>query len=666
MENFIIYMVKASGLLAVFFTTYYLLLRKETFFNSNRKFLLAGLVTSAILPLLVLTRTVWVEPMPETSLQNFNPGQLSQLQAIVLQPEKTIEINWYDVVAGVYTAGMVFFFIKFIIDINAVRKLLKGHKIVKEDGYKLIDSPVTETPFSFFNYIVYNSAILSQIELDNIFAHEKVHSRQKHSADMITGQLFCIMFWFNPLVWLYKKAIAQNLEFIADAEATKLLADKKAYQKTLLKITVQPECIAITNHFYQSLIKKRIVMLNKKKSAKRNSWKYAVVAPLLVAFMALFQVQVNAQVKEAESKVVSSSFKVALKVTKDSKDEELNAEKDFFKSEFDADLQFSNIKRNDKGEITDIKATLKSPGEYVVYQVSGKSPIKTFNVEIEKDDKGAQHMSIALSDNSTKPFKVLNATAHDYSIDINSVTAPPTPPAPSAVNGVRHAAPAPPVPVNEHWTVNNFKIGNDDMLVVINGVKQEKGEEIRLPLSQEIDKLTILDKKDAKKKYGKDGKKGAVEITTKTDNSRYTVHTINSSDAGPMQMYIGESGIDYEEMQNEISKMREFISISDHDLTEQLKALEGISAEELKAIKENIITAQEEVRKLGSGQNEKTFKFNEEQYKQAKLAMDRARQKMNMNRQQMQEERERQSEVRKQALEERRKKRESIRNDSKE
>jgi hypothetical protein len=123
------------------------------------------------------------------------------------------------------------------------------------------------------------------------------------------------------LVWLYKKAVLQNLEFIADSEASKKISDKKAYQLTLLKITTQENCVVLTNHFYQSLIKKRIVMLNKNQSNKRNYWKYAVVLPLLGAFVFFFQVEVVAQEKttpKQENETKQSSVDLASsKIEKD-------------------------------------------------------------------------------------------------------------------------------------------------------------------------------------------------------------------------------------------------------------------------------------------------------------------------------------------------------------
>jgi hypothetical protein len=295
METLFIYLIKSSGLIALFYFVYYLLLRKETFFTSNRWFLLTGLITSAVLPMTVFTQIIWIETTPT----NFN------LAAI---PIKTIteEINYQDnlplIFAIIYGIGIIALFVKLTLDFYSLNSILKGKIIQRQADFKFIDVTENIAPFSFFSYIVYNSTSYSKAELENILEHEKVHSEQNHTLDVLISRLFCIVFWFNPFTWLYQKAIEQNLEFIADNEASKKISDKKAYQFTLLKITTHENRVAITNHFYQSLIKKRIVMLNKNQSNKRNSWKYAVVIPALIAFVLLFQIEVIAQEKAEKPK----------------------------------------------------------------------------------------------------------------------------------------------------------------------------------------------------------------------------------------------------------------------------------------------------------------------------------------------------------------------------
>ncbi len=674
MESFIIYLIKVSGLLAVFYIAYHTLLRKETFFYSNRKFLLVGLITSAILPLLVLTRTIWVEAAPQAAMQDMDIAQLMAMQQQV-EANVTKSINWYSIAGGIYFAGVLLFLIRFGIDIKAIVKMLQGKIVVRKNGFKYIDSETVQSPFSFFNYIVYNSKILSELELQNILSHEKVHSAQKHSFDMIISQLFCIAFWFNPFVWAYRKAVSQNLEFIADAEAAKEIEDITSYQKTLLKITVQPECTAIINHFYQSLIKKRIVMLNKKQSKTRNSWKYVVVVPALVAFMFCFQLEVRAQETNTKTEtIVYDTMSIALEVTKDSKDEELEAQKNIFKEEFDTDVTFSNIIRNENGEITGIKIVAKNSDETSVYESSGETAIAPFTIEVEKDDNGNQKISFRITPSikatgnvslSQSKDNVISYTTAKEIIISDSPASKNTAHSSSVTTKNTYTAPA----QEGNWSVNNIAIDNKDLLIVINGVKQEKGESIKLPLNTEIDKMNFLDKKDAKKKYGKDGKKGAVEITTKKVASRYSVHTIEND--GAWKMAIGESGIDYDDMQRDIAAMRQFTNIDFENITSenisQFPILGGMSDEDIVGLKERLGDIQVEIKKIrGVDGNMDAFKFNEEQYAEARRYMAEARAKLASKREELNTKRELINEKRKLFREEIEEKRRAMNEERKE
>ena len=250
MEALYLYLLKSSSLLVLFFLAYYFLLRKETFFTSNRWFLLLGLFTSVVLPLVVYTKIIWVNPTPV----NYD---WSALPISTIVDEDHSQEYIYLGLAVLYCIGTLFLLTKFSFDFYSLQKIVKGKTIKRQADFKFIDLQDNLAPFSFFNTIVYNSSLYSSSELENILEHEKVHSEQNHTVDVLISRLFCILFWFNPFIWMYKKAILQNLEFIADSEATKKISDKKAYQLTLLKITTHENCVAMTNHFYQSLIKKR-------------------------------------------------------------------------------------------------------------------------------------------------------------------------------------------------------------------------------------------------------------------------------------------------------------------------------------------------------------------------------------------------------------------------
>ncbi|MBC7605940.1 MAG: peptidase M56 [Burkholderiales bacterium] len=376
MEALFYYFLKASALTGLFFTAYCLLLRKETFFKSNRWFLLSGLFTSVLLPLLTFQKVVWVDTLPQAMDWNNLPVNEG------LPAADYYEINWAWVLVSVYLIGMFLFLFKFCSDYSHLVKTLNSKITAQQSDFKFIDVEEKVAPFSYFNYIVYNSSLYSDKELDHIFEHEKVHCQQNHSADVLISNIFCIMFWYNPFVWFYRKAILQNLEFIADSVALKNIADKKAYQITLLKVTTHDNCVVITNHFYQSLIKKRIIMLNKNQSRKRNSWKYALIVPVLTGFLLYFQVKVIAQERNFPNAVSVKSLQesVDLMVDKNTSDAEIKKEVETLKAQHGIKLKFSKISRNLAGEIIAIKATYKdNDGKTGMYQVSAEAPISPFH-----------------------------------------------------------------------------------------------------------------------------------------------------------------------------------------------------------------------------------------------------------------------------------------------
>ncbi|HEY1192962.1 M56 family metallopeptidase, partial [Flavobacterium sp.] len=310
--------------------------------------------------------------------------------------------------------------------------------------FKFIDVNENIAPFSYFGYIVYNSSLYTSTELENILEHEKVHSDQNHTVDVLISRIFCILFWFNPIVWLYKKAILQNLEFIADSEASKKIADKKAYQYTLLKITTHETCVAITNHFYQSLIKKRIVMLNKNQSNKRNYWKYCAVVPALGAFILLFQIKTIAQEKKQNLAIIQKDTvkdgSEVIKITKNTTDQELKAISTKLKTDHNVDLEVSDVKRNSDKELTAIQIQTKSEsGKKQTIKIDGNKAIKDCDFVVESDVNGTKTINII---SVPRPVMVKNERVIVRNFGDSDVT-PPTPPTPPVFpSGALPAAPA--------------------------------------------------------------------------------------------------------------------------------------------------------------------------------------------------------------------------------
>ena len=299
MESFLVYILKASALLGIFYLSYLLLLKKETSFRLNRRYLLAGLVTSAVLPAIYFTKKVYVQASPQS--YDFMVDSSIISQAPVQTP-----IDWWQITGVIYLIITGFFFLRLFIQVSAVLRILLLNNFRKVSGLKYLETTENQLPFSFFNYIVYNPKKHSEKDLMLILEHEKAHARQLHSVDILLVNIVICLLWFNPFAWLYKKSVEQNLEFIADRETVNNKAEIKEYQHALVKVSIADLRPALTNHFYQSFIKKRILMLNKKSSTQSPAWKLSLVMPLLLAFMLLFNVKTEAQIISQEETEVNT------------------------------------------------------------------------------------------------------------------------------------------------------------------------------------------------------------------------------------------------------------------------------------------------------------------------------------------------------------------------
>ncbi|MDF1863307.1 MAG: M56 family metallopeptidase [Saprospiraceae bacterium] len=129
-----------------------------------------------------------------------------------------------------------------------------------------------------------------------IIEHEKIHIKDKHTLDILIAELMFIIQWFNPFAWLYRKAMVNNLEYLTDLKMLKEGTDKKIYQMNLLKVSVPNLPLNLTNNYNQSILKKRILMMNAKKSSVRSSWKYLFLLPVLgLSILFLNAVKTTAQ-----------------------------------------------------------------------------------------------------------------------------------------------------------------------------------------------------------------------------------------------------------------------------------------------------------------------------------------------------------------------------------
>jgi beta-lactamase regulating signal transducer with metallopeptidase domain len=390
MENFLLYFAKVNGLIILFYLLYLVLLRKETFYVSNRWYLLVGLVTAIILPLITFTKTIWVNPEPISKFIEVIPITDDKTSS----PVSEAPIDWSLIFSAAYGLIAIVILLKVGFEIASFFfKIVKLNK-EKEANYTLIYANSTENPFSFFNYIVINPTLFSKEEFEHILTHERIHAKQFHSIDVLFSKVFCALLWINPISWLYRKAMLQNLEFIADNQSLEEIDSKYEYQKTLLKVVVHQQIAGITNPFYQSLIKKRIIMLHKNQSDRRNAWKYSLVLPLLGVFVFFFQVKVVAQEKQSTTKeIADKEIPFFIVIDKNNTEKQIKESSFAAKENYDVDLKFSKIKRNSKGEIISIKVAFTNKGgSSGATEISGSKPIQSFCFFINGDEMGFKEL----------------------------------------------------------------------------------------------------------------------------------------------------------------------------------------------------------------------------------------------------------------------------------
>jgi len=290
------YLLKVSACMVLFFAFYFTVLRKLTFFRINRFYLLTTLILSFVIPALQFS----VEREAEVNqISAANPASelpvyaLEQTQAIddVIQiPVPKQEINWISVIPYTYLAVVV---ILLVFSIRQLFQLLihANNHFREEKGLKLVSKTIGFTNCSFFNYVFVDENSLSEAELAVLLKHEEVHANQFHSIDKIILMVFKAVLWFNPIVYLFDKALEQVHEYEAD-EATSLNFGTGAYAKLLLKLAVSRSDMPLIHNFVKSPIKERIKMLFNSKSNNMKKLSYLLVLPVVIGLVWLFSVQV--------------------------------------------------------------------------------------------------------------------------------------------------------------------------------------------------------------------------------------------------------------------------------------------------------------------------------------------------------------------------------------
>ena len=299
METFYMYVLQVNVGLLVFYLLYRGLLARDTFLGMRRLYWWAAWVLAFLYPLVELG--VWGRT--ETPLQVVMADYAEAMTVVVsaVAPEEAATWSWQDGVALLWAAGASALLLRMLVQLAVVCRLARRGRKVEWHGVRVLAVEGDTVPFSFFRWIFVQPGNHSEGELEEILAHEQAHVRQWHSLDVVVSELLCCLFWFNPAVWLAKRCVRQNLEFLADRAVVHSGFDRKNYQYHLLRLSYGVNIGQIVNNFNVSPLKKRIMMMNKKKSRHAGALKYALLLP--VAGLLVLSANAEAVAETAENVV---------------------------------------------------------------------------------------------------------------------------------------------------------------------------------------------------------------------------------------------------------------------------------------------------------------------------------------------------------------------------
>ena len=298
------YFLKINVAIALFYAFYRLFFYKDTFFTWRRAALLCFFAISAVYPLLNIQ--TWItEQQPMVAM--------ADLYADIVLPEFTITpeqatSDWktllLQTVGFAYWGMVIVLAIRFFIQLAGIIRLAFRCRKAKIGNTNVHLLRQASGPFSFFHWIFIHPTSHTEDELSEILTHEQTHANQWHSIDVLVSEIVCIFCWFNPFAWLMKREIRTNLEYLADNRVLETGHDSKAYQYHLLGLSHHKAAATIYNSFNVLPLKKRIKMMNKKRTREIGRTKYLMFLPLAALLMIISNIEAVARTTKEMAKDV--------------------------------------------------------------------------------------------------------------------------------------------------------------------------------------------------------------------------------------------------------------------------------------------------------------------------------------------------------------------------
>ena len=293
MNSLLYYIVQVIICAGILYGYYHVALRNKKFHRYNRYYLLMATVLPIIIPFFNIP--VYFAVSAERSsgilqtIANISPDHAGGQPSVFFSSASHTSIFTLENISAVfYLIVTSFIFIRFLIAISYVKKLIHKYDVERIHHIYFINTDEPGTPFSFFKWLFWNKKIeVESEEGQQIFRHELFHIQQNHSRDVIFIEITSILFWVNPFLYFIKKEIKTIHEFLADEFSTKE-KDKGNYAELLLMQALNTNCHRLINSFFHSQVKRRIAMIT---SSQKTGYQYLrkiMVLPFVVIMISLF------------------------------------------------------------------------------------------------------------------------------------------------------------------------------------------------------------------------------------------------------------------------------------------------------------------------------------------------------------------------------------------
>jgi hypothetical protein len=317
MDNLIIALFETSAALVFFYIVYAIWLQNETFFAQNRLYLLLSSLLSVILP--------WINfSIPRSSGETIYIYNLLDAVTVTATGYENIivqKISTLQWLAIIYFLGVIFMLVLFLINLYKITRINKiSYKKIGDNlQYNVRFVKADTVPFSFLHKIYINPDKYTNEQLTKIISHESVHIAQYHTYDCLFYELLIVFFWFNPIVYKYRKAAKEIHEFLADKGAVNSGISKADYQHLLFQQATGLNNLALPNSFNYSLIKRRLIMLTKIKTSKAAKFKLLFALPVAATLLLIFSCNKdteknieeiknqNTEIKNQESEIIDNT-----------------------------------------------------------------------------------------------------------------------------------------------------------------------------------------------------------------------------------------------------------------------------------------------------------------------------------------------------------------------